>query len=72
MKILLVLAALVAIVWIMRTLSRSRQQHVENADNKGQRMLACAHCGLHVPEEEAILDGKHAYCCDQHRDSGPK
>ena len=31
-------------------------------------MLRCEHCGLHVPEHEAVraLNG-HVYCCEDHR-----
>jgi uncharacterized protein len=29
-------------------------------------MLACAHCGLHIPEDEAIRRHGKAYCCREH------
>lgn len=32
-----------------------------------ERMVACAHCGVHLPESEAVAgDGRH-FCCDEHR-----
>ncbi|BAU47686.1 hypothetical protein SVA_1109 [Sulfurifustis variabilis] len=30
------------------------------------RMLPCAHCGLHVPEHEAIVREGAAYCSEEH------
>ena len=30
------------------------------------RMVACAHCGIHVPESEAIRDGDRFYCSQEH------
>ena len=31
------------------------------------KMVACAYCGVHVPETEAIRDGDKMYCCEEHR-----
>lgn len=36
-----------------------------------QDMPACAHCGIHIPQAEALMLGKHAYCCAEHRRLGP-
>lgn len=35
-----------------------------------EKMVACAHCGIHLPESEAVR-GQNAlpYCCDAHRAS---
>lgn len=36
-----------------------------------QEMVACAACGLHLPREEALADGRgRLYCSPQHRDQG--
>jgi uncharacterized protein len=30
-------------------------------------MVACAHCGVHLPRDEAItIDARH-YCCAEHQ-----
>ncbi|MBI5782369.1 MAG: hypothetical protein HZA69_01350 [Gammaproteobacteria bacterium] len=31
------------------------------------RMVACAHCGVHIPESEAVRDGDKYYCCEEHQ-----
>jgi uncharacterized protein len=31
------------------------------------KMVACAHCGVHIPESEAVHDGDRRYCCEEHR-----
>ena len=36
-----------------------------------QSMLACAHCGIHLPQSEALMVGNQAYCCAEHRRLGP-
>lgn len=36
-------------------------------------MLACAHCGVHLPRDDAVLDAAgRAYCGDAHRIAGPR
>lgn len=34
-----------------------------------QEMVSCDHCGLHLPHNEALTDGRgHVFCCSQHRE----
>lgn len=36
-------------------------------------MLACAHCGVHLPHDDAVTDGAgRAYCGEAHRVAGPR
>jgi uncharacterized protein len=35
-------------------------------------MVACAHCGVHLPAAEALTRGALAYCCGAHADAGPR
>jgi uncharacterized protein len=36
-------------------------------------MLACAHCGLHLPQPEAQFDADgRPYCSEAHRLAGPR
>ena len=30
-------------------------------------MVGCAHCGLHLPQTEALVQGPHYYCCLEHQ-----
>lgn len=72
MKILVALVAIAAIILILRTLSSRSKSGTARQSPKNQRMLACDYCGLHVPENEAIVDGSHSYCCAQHQKLGPR
>ena len=31
------------------------------------RMIACAQCGMHLPEHEAVTGRRGLYCCHEHR-----
>lgn len=36
-------------------------------------MLRCAHCGLHLPEADALHDAaQRPYCSSAHRSAGPR
>jgi uncharacterized protein len=72
MKYLVLLVVLVVAVGIWR----SRRASDTAASNPPplalpQDMLACAHCGVHIPQAEALMVGKQAYCCADHRHLGP-
>ena len=36
----------------------------------GETMVRCAHCGLNVPQSEALADRGRWYCSDAHRQLG--
>jgi len=37
-----------------------------------EEMVACAHCGVHLPRTDAVTDDTHPYCGDEHRRLGPR
>ena len=37
-----------------------------------QDMVACAHCGVHLPRSDALLLGNHSFCCEEHRRLGAR
>ncbi len=39
--------------------------------NAPAEMVACAHCGLHLPAADALPEGARLYCSDAHRRLGP-
>ena len=67
MKVLLAVAAIFVIYLTLRTLyNRPKQASATAKDAKHEQMLACAHCGLHIPAHEAIMDHGQPYCCKAH------
>lgn len=71
MKYLLVLLVLVVAVGIWR--SKRRTEAAERKEptpalKPPQNMVACAHCGLHLPQADAVADGASQYYCSaEHR-----
>lgn len=82
MKYLLVLLVIVIAVGVWR--SRRRAENLQarrpaaRADSRlqpPQDMVACAHCGLHLPRSDALVLGNASrpayYCSAEHRAQGP-
>lgn len=60
-----------------RVKERAAQAAREGREKAGkavatERIVECAHCGLNVPESEALQESGRFYCCDAHRLSGPR
>lgn len=36
---------------------------------RDERIVPCAHCGVHFPASEAVERGGRLYCCPEHRDA---
>lgn len=81
MKYLLVLLVVVVAAWMLlrrrerpppaapKTPSKSAPPREAGA----QAMLACAHCGLHLPPTEAQFDAAgRPFCSEAHRLNGPR
>jgi uncharacterized protein len=51
--------------------SLKRRNRSRDADAPGprspERMVACASCGVHLPESDAIESSGRHYCCEEHR-----
>lgn len=36
-----------------------------------EAMVRCAHCGIHLPRSEALLQGGQTWCSQEHARLGP-
>lgn len=71
MKYLLLFAVLGVIWWVWK--KRHDQLPTDQAvrrDPDPEKMVVCAHCGVHLPESDALLDGSLHFCNAAHRDAG--
>ena len=75
MKYLVVLLVIGAVFWLWRHNRRQdirEAQAQQQASRVPQAMVRCAHCGVHLPRGDAVLEGAHMYYCSTaHRDRGP-
>ncbi|MBI3140270.1 MAG: hypothetical protein HYZ19_00230 [Rhodocyclales bacterium] len=66
--ILLLLLGLLAYL-VLKALKRSGERRDAKRPNQpsAERMVACARCGVHLPESEAVESAGRHYCCEEHR-----
>ena len=81
MKYLLVLLVVLVVAWmLLRRREPPAAPPKEGAAVDGKRtpaapqpMLACAHCGMHLPQAEAQMDAAgRPFCSEAHRLAGPR
>jgi uncharacterized protein len=67
MKYLVLLLIVLGGIWWIR---QQRKPQAPSQPPAGpQTMLPCAHCGLHIPDSEAVTGKQGLYCSDAHRQS---
>lgn len=79
MKYLLILGLTVAVIWLWQskrrsTLTDKTKQPSAKPQPKGRsrklpvtEIVACDVCGVHLPQAEAVVSVRGAYCSDAHR-----
>jgi uncharacterized protein len=68
MKIFLFLLAVFVLLWLLRGAIARRPGVANKAKAKSpQAMIACAHCGVHLPRDEALPGRGGVFCGDAHR-----
>jgi len=64
----LVLLGVVVLAWVLFFKGRRKTPPVDRAKDMAQAapMLACSHCGLHLPKTEAVFDAEGRPFCGEH------
>jgi uncharacterized protein len=65
-KLLLLLIAAVVIYSVLRGMVRRGGSSARSAP-PAERMVACGHCGINMPESEALESRGRFYCSEEHR-----
>ncbi len=78
MKFLLLLAVVAFALWLLKTKGRAAtppptRKAPPKAPEPPAAMLACVHCGVHLPQADTVQDAAgRAYCSEAHRLAGPR
>lgn len=67
MKYLLLFGVLWFAWWLWRKDQAGQRPPAPPPARPAERMVACAHCGVHLPQGEALTDGDRHFCCEEHR-----
>ena len=65
-KFLLLVAVVFAVWWLAKGFRRKRAAK-DAPEAAPEQMVACSHCGLNLPQGEAIPEGGKFFCCEEHR-----
>lgn len=77
-RVLVLLAIVVGLVWWVSSRVRGAKRSARRPDATSdgtppvRDMIACAHCGVHLPRDEAVVEGERLFCGDAHRRLGPR
>jgi uncharacterized protein len=71
MKFLIVLVVVVGLLWWLLARPRKASARTGRSATPTVAFVACAHCGVHLPGSDALMDGERAYCSEAHRLAGP-
>ena len=63
--VLLIVLGLAYLWWRNQRIERSAPPRRQLAPP--QDIVACVHCGVHVPRQEALTHGTLYYCCKEHQ-----
>jgi len=57
-----------------RRSERAAQQAASKREREaqGEPMRSCAHCGVHVPQSDALVYGGRYFCSSAHRDEAAR
>jgi uncharacterized protein len=66
LRIIIILIGLWLVLTIIKRALASRRKPQPDKPAVA-KMVACAHCGVHIPESEAVCDGDRHYCSEEHR-----
>ena len=68
MKYLLLLGVVFGVIWWIKLSRPASTENKSSVNSEGpQHMLRCAHCGLHLPDNEAVMSRNASYCSEAHR-----
>ncbi len=68
LRFFVILLAIVVLIFIVRHFLSHRTPRPDPRRPETKKMVRCAHCGLHIPEQEALTEGNRYYCSRKHLD----
>ncbi len=71
-RILLIILALFVLLWLVRGFLLARKRGSPSPEKLPGELVACAHCGVHLPRVEARSAGESHYCSEEHLRLGPR
>jgi uncharacterized protein len=71
-KVVLLLVLIGVILWWVGARVRTRRTTRDERTREPEAFTRCAHCGVHLPHAEALIERDLSYCSEAHRLAGPR
>ncbi|MGA6098512.1 PP0621 family protein [Stutzerimonas marianensis] len=72
-RLLFWIILIAAVFWLWRRLKKPASTRPgKRTEQASLKMVRCAHCGVHVPEEQALQSHDQWYCSQAHLQQGSK
>jgi len=62
----LLLILVIVVLWRLAQRGRRKNAAREASRAAPGQMVSCSHCGLYLPQGEAVAEGDKYYCCAEH------
>lgn len=72
LRLILLALAVLVLVWLVRRALGPRRAGPDAPPGAPGELVACAHCGVHLPAGEARRAAGAPYCSDEHARLGPR
>ncbi len=70
-RLLFWIALIAAAFWLWRKFKAGNAAPRDASPENTLKMVRCAHCGVHVPNDRALRRGNEWYCSSTHLEKGP-
>ena len=70
MKYLLLIALVAVIRWVVKNRSGRPVHRSSQKSAAPEMMVTCAHCGVHMPQSDSVVEGGVHFCSEAHRQAG--
>jgi uncharacterized protein len=71
-RLLVLIVLVVLAVWLVRRALRGAERRQPPPSVKEGELIACAHCGVHLPRSEARQSEGALYCSEEHARLGKR
>ncbi|HEY1029354.1 MAG TPA: PP0621 family protein [Pseudomonas sp.] len=71
-RLLFWIAIIFAAIWVWRRyISAPKRPGQAQREDEPAPMVRCAHCGVHIPQTQALTQDQRWYCSQKHLEQGP-
>ena len=71
-RVVLLLLLVGIVLWWVSARLRGRAAPRSPRTREPESFVRCAHCGVHLPRADAVIEHDLGYCSEAHRIAGPK